>query len=151
MLEPSGMGFLSLTEFTTMTEFTLIRTGKTPLAFSGKLMGEADSSERQGPLQNRWHEVRVYQTAGGRWVGEVVFRTRWQGEHDRYTAEVANTPAELIQLLTAYDPTSEWEGYPDRPEYAERQARTQAAIRAGYERAISEAFADIEELVERIA
>lgn len=134
-----------------MEEITLTRTGKVPLAFAGEMLGDGDSSDRNGPLQNRWHEVRVYRTAAAKWVGEVVFRTRWQGEHDRHTAEVADTTAALVDLLTGYDPTAEWGGYPDRPEYAEKQARVQAAVRAGYERAVSAAFAGIDDLAERIA
>jgi hypothetical protein len=133
------------------TDFTLTRTGKPPLAFAGELAAEASSKDRHGPLQNRWHEVRVYRTAGGKWVGEVVFHTTWQGEHGRHTAEVADTPAALAEVLTRYDPTAEWEGYPDRPEFAEKQARTRAAVRAGYERAVSAAFAGVADLAERIA
>lgn len=133
-----------------MDEFKLTRTGQPPLAFAGELVAEASSKQHQGPLQNRWHEVAVYRTQGGKWVGAVAFRTVWQGEDDRHTAEVADTPAALVDLITTYDPTAEWEGYPDRPEYAERQARTQAAVRGGFERAVSEVFAEIDEVAERI-
>jgi hypothetical protein len=134
-----------------MEEFKLTRTGLPPLAFGGEKLAEADSKQHQGPLQNRWHELAVYRTAGGKWVGAVVFRTIWQGEHDRHTAEVADTPAELVRLLTTYDPTGEWEGFPDRPEFAEKQARTQAAVTDGYRRAVSEVFAGIDDVAERLA
>lgn len=133
-----------------MEEFKLTRTGLPPLAFTGELLAESDSKQHQGPLQNRWHELAVYRTAGGKYVGAVRFRTIWQGEHDRHTAAIADTPAELVRLLSDYDPTSEWEGYPERPEYAERQARTQSAVADGYKRSLSEVFADIDDVAERI-
>lgn len=134
-----------------MGEFKLTRTGLPPMAFSGEKLSEADSKQHQGPLQNRWHELAVYRTTGGKWVGAITFRTIWHGEHDRHTAEVADTPAELGRLLTDYDPTGEWEGYPGQPHYAEKQARTQAAVTDGYRRAVSDVFADIDDVAERLS
>jgi hypothetical protein len=131
-------------------DYKLTRTGLPPLAFTGTLVAEASSKSHQGPLQNRWHEVAVYQTKGGKWVGVVTFRTVWQGENDRHTAQVADSADELVDLLTNYDPTGEWEGYPDNPHYAEKQARTQVAVTDGYKRAVSEVFADIGEVAEVI-
>ncbi len=133
-----------------MEEFKLTRTGKPPLAFTGELLAQVSSKQHQGPLQNRWHELAVYRTAGGKFVGAVTFRTVWQGESDRHTAEHADTPAELVDALTVYDPTGEWEGYPDRPEYAERQSRTQTAVTDGYRRALSKVFAGIDAVAERV-
>ncbi len=134
-----------------MEEFKLTRTGKPPLAFTGELLAESSSKQHQGPLQNRWHELAVYRTAGGKFVAAVTFRTVWQGESDRHTAEHADTPAELVDALTMYDPTGEWDGYPDTPHYAEKQARIQVAVTDGYRRALSEVFAGVEGAEERIA
>lgn len=133
-----------------MEEFKLQRTGLPPLAFTGEELASSSSKQHQGPLQNRWHGVAVYRTAGGKWVAAITFQSGWQGESDRHTAVFADTPAELVRVVTEYDPTSEWDGYPDRPEYAERQARVQAAVTDGYRRLVTEVFADIEEVAERI-
>lgn len=134
-----------------MPEFKLTRTGLPPLAFVGELVAESDSKAHQGPGQNRWHELAVYRTAGGKWVASITFRTVWQGESDRHTAEVADTPAALVEIVCRYDPAHEWEGFPDRPEYAEKQARTQAAVTDGYRRAVSEVFDAVPEVAERLS
>lgn len=133
-----------------MDEIKLTRTGKPPLAFTGEPVAESSSKQHNGPLQNRWHEVAIYRTESGRFVASVTFRSIWQGEHANYTAEHAATPAELVAVLSEYDPLDGWEGYPDNPHFAERQARTQAAISDGYKRALSSVFADIDGTEERI-
>lgn len=66
-------------------------------------MAEAESSpDRASPRfqsTGRWTEVKIYRTAGGKWVAHIVHRTAWQGERDRHDAEVFATPKELYDHL----------------------------------------------------
>ena len=129
------------------------RTGLPVLEVDGDLAAEASShiAVNGGPLQNRWHEVRIYRAYSGKLVGWVRFRTSWQGERDCDTAAVFDLPAALTDWLCRdYNPLDHWQGYPPEPHYAERNRRIKEAITAGYRRAVSEALADLPETAERV-
>ena len=66
----------------------LVRDGKRALEFEGELIAEDDNHSHEGPTQNRWTEVSVYQTKGGKIVVGVAHISQWQGETDCYSAEV---------------------------------------------------------------
>lgn len=133
-------------------EFRLTRTGKPALVFAGELIAGATSfiPVNGGALQNRWHELAVYRTAGGKWVAAVGFRSCWQGEHDHDAAEIFARPDQLVSWLLRYSPRDHWLGYPAGAAYAERQARIEAEIRGGYERAVSALLAGLPEADERV-
>jgi hypothetical protein len=120
----------------------VLRTGQPPLRFAGELAAEASSKEHQGPLQNRWHEIAVYRTAGGKLVASVVFRTIWQGEHDAHWARLAERDKALIDdLQNDYDPTAGWTGHPTGAMDAERKnALLREAIVGGYQRCLTAVF-----------
>jgi len=66
----------------------------------------------------------------------VVYRTTWEKEHDHHFAVVSD---DSVQTLRDYDPTEHVLGYPPGTQYVEKQARLLAELRAGYDRALSEA------------
>ena len=85
-----------------MTEVTMhevTRDGGRDLRFSGHLVAETHSRTTSGPGQNRWTEIRVYETVSGNRVVETVGRTCWQGETDRHAAVVVQTDEELIHAV----------------------------------------------------
>jgi hypothetical protein len=136
-----------------VSNYTLQRTGLPPLKFEGELIASASSHIRVngGPLENRWHEIELYKTAGGKWVWQVAFRTCWQGEHDHYRAEVVASDQVVINDLTIeYEPLAHYQGYPPGAYYAEKDARQRDAILLGYQRAVSELLSEagIAEVVE---
>ncbi len=130
--------------------FTVKRTGKPPLRFTGELAAEADSHEHDGPLQNRWHELRLYRTAGRQLVWAVAYRTRWQGEHDHHSADVTSEQGVVSELTVEFNPLAGYAGYPAGAHYEEKDRRQREAITLGYQRACSDLFrqAEIAEEVE---
>jgi hypothetical protein len=119
--------------------FTIQRDGQPPLKFRGELVAEEESRERQGPRQNRWHEIALYRTVKGKWVAAVVFRTCWQGEEDSRMAYVCESDAALCDSLQhEYDATRGWIGHPIGSHDAERKnAILRDTITDGYNRAVS--------------
>lgn len=62
--------------------YTLRRTGQAPLRFQGELLAEADGEYESGRDFNRWHELTVYRTRGGKYVLRIAYRSAHQGELD---------------------------------------------------------------------
>ena len=68
-----------------MKEQKLNRSGKRPLAFIGKEIAEESSRDHNS---TRWVKATVFETDKGKVIVGIVHATCWQGEHDRFTAEV---------------------------------------------------------------
>ncbi len=79
--------------------YTVERDGERDLMFMGVMLAEASSWRCNGPSQNRWTEIAVYQTSAGKYVVAIVGRTIWQGEHDRHEAHVCATPGEVVDAM----------------------------------------------------
>jgi len=47
----------------------------------------------------RWSELVLYKTVSGKYVCQEIGRTQWQGERDRYSAKVCDTPEEVIEFF----------------------------------------------------
>jgi len=85
-------------------QFTIKRTGERSLRFAGRLVAEAESSPNNAHPSwsretGRWTELRLYRTAGGKYVAEQVHRTQWQGESDSHAARVCRTDPEVVEFL----------------------------------------------------
>lgn len=122
----------------------LERAGAAPLKFRGAKVAERSSRVHPngGALENRWHELEVYRTGRGKWVGVIAYHSHWQGEQAHHEAEAFGTAAGLIDWFRGHDPTAHVAGFPAGDHYADRQAKLLAAIRRGYERALGTLFAD---------
>lgn len=86
---------------TAMEEFTVSRDNDRDLRFNGEKIAWASSSPNNAHSNysrstGRWTELRLYKTAGGKFVCESIGRTQWQGEHDRRSAKVCETVEEVI-------------------------------------------------------
>jgi hypothetical protein len=90
-------------EKTKMKTFKLRRNGLPSLSFAGERIADVSSHSHEGPRQNRWTEICLYRTQGGKFVAWIVGRTCWQGESDRYEAHVCDTEADLIEALKQED------------------------------------------------
>lgn len=132
------------------TQVTLPRTGDTPLTFSGELVADSDGQYAAGQNKNRWHELAVYRTTGGKYVVAIKYRTIWQGELDHDFAAVASDPKEAATLLREYDPTTYVVGYPIGEAYAEKQDRLMRDLTMRYQSQVSEVLspAEFSEVVE---
>lgn len=72
--------------------------------FTGELIARVASSANNASSAylgrtGRWCELKLYRTQGGKYVCSQVGRTQWHGEHDRYSAAVAATEAEVIEFF----------------------------------------------------
>lgn len=95
-------------EDTEMTDdmITLPRDKALDLRFSGELVAEASSSANNASSYysgqtGRSTTLRLYRTAGGKFACQSIGHTMWQGEHDRYSAAVCETEAEVIAFFGA--------------------------------------------------
>lgn len=129
----------------------LSRTGREPLEFDGTLVAEASTHAHRGPQENRWHDLSVYRTRGGKIVLAVRYNTCWQGEHDHHDAEVFDAPSDLADYLQAYPALRAVAGYPPGvKDYEDKQRRLKHALQAAFERAVSRLLDDVPGAVERI-
>ena len=78
------------------TNYKIRRDGERALAFSGRIIGQADDKDHNS---TRWTTVTIYRTASGRIVVEVEDRTQWQGESDHVRADSFGTATGAIGYL----------------------------------------------------
>ena len=130
--------------------FTLRRSGQPPLRFQGELIASADGQRRNGCKQDRWHELAVYRTQGGKYVVKIAYRTRWPGENDHEAAKVVDDARSVGTALSTYDPVEFVAGFPASDAYAGKQARLLQDLRLRYDALVSEVTAD-EDFAETIA
>ena len=82
------------------TSYKIRRDGERALAFSGRIIGQADNKDHNS---TRWTTVTIYRTASGRIVAKVHDRTQWQGESDHVRADSFKTVSEAIGYLRHAD------------------------------------------------
>ena len=83
------------------------RDGKRDLGFVGEVLAEASSRRWSEPSELRWTEITICRTEDGRYVVAVVGRTCWQGEKDRFSAEVCDTAEAVLAALERLDEAGE--------------------------------------------
>lgn len=74
------------------------------IRFKGELIAEASSSANRASSSysgatGRWTELKLYRTAGGRYVAQSIGYTQWTGEHTRYTTRACETVADVIEFF----------------------------------------------------
>jgi hypothetical protein len=131
-------------------DITLPRSGKAPLAFRGQQLAEHDGHRHLGREHNRWHELAVCRTEGGRFVVRIAYRTCWQGEADVDMAEIASDPAEVSTILCDYNPCENVGGFPSDAQYRDKQQRLLADIRRRYEAQVRDLLASDPVFAERV-
>ena len=82
-----------------MEKHQIERDGLPPIAFIGEIIGEGTTRTCRGETQNRWTEVEIYRTKGGRYIARVKHISCWQGEFNASEAKSLATPAEVIAYL----------------------------------------------------
>jgi hypothetical protein len=95
------------------TDHVVIRDGLPDLKFRGTLLA---SVAPDYPIRDRWRELRVYKTAGGKKVFSEVGRSLLSGERDKFEARV-------------FDPNNRYTGMPFPPSVYESDAQREAAER----------------------
>lgn len=75
------------------------------IRFTGEHIASASSSDNQAMGSSfsgdtgRWTELRLYKTKGGKYICQQIGRTKWLGEHDRFTGKVCETVDEVIKFF----------------------------------------------------
>lgn len=82
-----------------MQDFRLERQNEPALVFTGELLAEKDSRFGGERKQERWTELRVYRTQGGKLVAQSVGRSKVHGEIDLHKAWVCDNEQDVIQAL----------------------------------------------------
>ena len=88
-----------------MKEFEIVRDKEQNIKFRGELIASCSSSDNNAAGSNysgstgRWTELRLYKTAGGKYICSSIGRTRWQGERDRFSGCVCETIDDVIAFF----------------------------------------------------
>ena len=78
-----------------MEKLIIKRDGLPPIAFTGEQIASADNRVgNDGNRANRWTEVAIYRTKGGKFIAALTRLTCWQGESDRHAAASFSSAAE---------------------------------------------------------
>ena len=87
-----------------MEKKTIIyRDGLPPIAFTGEKIGYGSNEIQNGNRANRWTEVAIWKTKGGRYIAHVERYTCWQGESGSSDGTSCGTVAEVIAALRNED------------------------------------------------
>lgn len=119
----------------------LTPTGQAPVEFEGEKLCEHSSQGFQGPSQNRWYVIRVYQpTDRDDLVLEIEYRTQWQGEKGRTDVFLAPSKRVLYRHLQDYDPMK---GVPLRPPGVSGAKRKNEVVRVAITQAWEELVSEV--------
>ncbi len=80
--------------------FTLRKSGSRPVSFTGRHLGFASGYRAGTPL---WHELNLYQTDDGQFVGDIRVFSKAQGTHDQFHVLVADNVEEALQFFESHD------------------------------------------------
>ena len=95
---------IDIEESAYMETITLDNDNAANLRFTGELVASTSSSANNASSYysgsvGRWTELKLYKTAGGKFIAQSIGRTQWQGEHDRYKVAVCETEDEVIAFF----------------------------------------------------
>lgn len=139
-----------------MTEYTVERTGTTPLRFKGRVLtyvsGHREAAEGKKDKPQRWHTLILHELETGtdRFVLCIHYDSDWPNEVPVRHAVVCEGKAAVARALQAHDPTRSVQGYPVGAQFEGRQRHLLADVKRRYESAVSSllAQADVTEEVQ---
>lgn len=118
-----------MTTLTDSQTHRLRQDGDRDVSFDGVLLGSASS---ETPDSDRWFEVSIYRTVGGRYLVAGIGRSRVDGETDRHWVVECESGGDVVAALTRTDP----EGI----EYLTRTARDAIDAAAATDDSIRDSF-----------
>jgi hypothetical protein len=130
-----------------MTTYTLPRTGEPPLSFKGKLLAESVTPPPEFTVAKRqyrrWHEIRLFETAGGKLVVSIGFRTEDETELPIDYVFVCEDRQAVQDLLTgddedSFDPLENLVGYPKMEKFQQQQEKLERRVEDDYDARVSE-------------
>lgn len=87
-----------------MKQYTVKRDGERDIKFTGEQIAAASSSDNNASgsysgSPGRWTELSLYRTQAGKYICEQIGRTCWEGEKDRFSAEVCETVDQVVEFF----------------------------------------------------
>ena len=132
-----------------MKQCRLQRTGEPWLAFEGELIAQSNGQWAAGKEQKRWHDLRLYRTAGGEYVVHVVYRTTRGSELNYSWAKVAAAD-EFAHVLRSYEPEINVEGFAALLARIRRRTGRSTRLARRYGVQVTELLRDVAALDERV-
>lgn len=83
-----------------MKTFTLEQTAGKSVRFTGVQIATAGGRFQNGREQNRYTELTLWRTKGGKYVLMIDYTTQWQGESCSTRVIPCATPADVVAELT---------------------------------------------------
>lgn len=77
--------------------YVIERTGQKNLAFTGFKLESVSTWESNGPHNNRWNDLTMYNTIGGKYILQDEYTTQWQGESNTSKVYIADNPKAAIE------------------------------------------------------
>ena len=131
-----------------MKQFNLPRDGRLPLRFTGTVLAESAGHFWRGREHNRYYNLTLYETKGGRFVVHWNYRTQWEGEDHHSDAQECASLVECAIALEEFDPTfwvvafkpviASYRGHEAGEEYTARQKELERGIKERYRAQVSE-------------
>jgi len=88
-------------------QFIVRRDGEKDLKFRGEVLASVNNQWIAGRDQDRWKEITIYKTESGKYVVAIIHRTCWEGEVDRFKAEICETAENVYKALLSDEPIGE--------------------------------------------
>jgi hypothetical protein len=107
---------------------TLQATGEIPIEFEGTLLNEWTNNRINGSDRNRFHAIDLYDHADGGYVGELRWRTQWQGESENVQIRDFDTVEEFVEWLNTVDPIEHLQGFPSGVHFQEKQRKLETQV-----------------------
>jgi hypothetical protein len=83
-----------------MKAYTLKPTHGKTVRFTGQEIASASGRRVAGREQNRWTDLTLYRTKGGRYILDIDYTTQWEGEQCSQQIHVCNSAAAVVDQLT---------------------------------------------------
>ena len=123
-----------------MQTYTLKRSGLPALTFTGKQIASVSSKGTTKTTEQRYHDIAIYLTRGGKYIVAVNYFSNWRNEPPYYEVEAFISPQGVSKWLSEYDPTHAVIGYPPHPTFEARQERLLDDIERRFDQIVSEAM-----------
>lgn len=125
-----------------MQSYTLARTGKEPIRFTGTMLAAVDNkTDRKGKERSRYTTITIYHTDKGRYVVHIEYTSNWKTEAGHSQADAVDDPKLIPAILTDFDVLDYVEGYPVGERFQERQRRLLKAIDTSYKEMVGKILA----------
>lgn len=134
------------------TEYTLRRSGLTPISFVGILLKQAsgldgwDNPKRQ---PTRFYHLAVYHTDSGKYVVQIEYTTNFRSEKGHSEVMILDNATKVAHELIEHDPLDYVAGWPPFPAYEDRQERLLDDLERQYDSLVSKVL-DLPEFAERV-